>query len=368
MNVRPSLLKLTIFTVVAALIGAMLVFTLRDSTFQHTATYHATFTDVSGLRSGDRVRVAGVSVGRVTGVSLVGTDVRVTFTVPHDQPLTTSTQADVKYQNLLGQRYLALGAGDGGGTPLPKGGTIAVDHTAPALNLTDLLNGFQPLFAALTPAQVNKLSGSLVAVLQGESGRTADLMTQLAAVATNLAGRDTAIDEVVDNLSVLARSVGTHSAQLDQVIRAFDAVSAGLAGNAGDLGSALDRSATLAGSLASLLDRAQPALGTDISSLTAASDGLAAQRQQIDAVLTSVPGLLQSLDKIASHGSWLQVYVCDLTTEIHGNASLPGAAQIAQLPPALAQLLAPVLGTATLPLKFPAGTVGNPALHTRNCS
>lgn len=368
MNVRPSLIRLAVFTVVAALIGAMLVFTLRDSTFQHTATYQATFTDVSGLRSGDRVRVAGVSVGRVTGVRLVGTQVRVSFTVPHDQPLTTSTQADVKYQNLLGQRYLALGPGDGGGAPLPVGGTIAVDHTAPALNLTDLLNGFQPLFAALTPSQVNQLSASLVAVLQGESGHTADLMTQLATVTTNLAGRDTAIDEVVDNLSVLATSVGTHSAQLDQFIRAFDAVSGGLAGNSGGLGTALDRSATLAASLASLLDQAQPALGTDIATLTTASDGLAAQRQQIDAVLTSVPGLLQSLDKIASHGSWLQVYVCDLSTQVYGNASLPGAAQLEQLPPALAQLLAPALGAATLPLTFPAGAVGNQQLHTRNCS
>lgn len=368
MSVRRSLVRLVIFTVISVLIGAMLVFTLRDSTFQRSDTYHAMFTNVSGLRSGDRVRVAGVSVGQVSSVHLVGTDVRVTFTVPAGQQVTTSTHADVKYQNLLGQRYLALSAGDGGGEPLPKGGTIAIDHTAPALNLTDLLNGFQPLFQALTPDQVNQLSASVIAVLQGESGTTADLVTQLATLTSNLAQRDTAIDAVVDNLSVLAKSVGTHSAQLDQVITAFDTVSQGMAAHSADLGAAIDRTSTLTASLSSLLGQAQPALLSDIGSLKTASDAMAAQRQEIDAVLTSSPGLFESLDKVASHGSWLQVYVCDLSTVVYGNAAAPGAAQLEELPPTVAQLLAPFLDQAAVPLKLPAGAVGDQSLHTRNCS
>jgi hypothetical protein len=43
-----------------------------------------------------------------------------------------------------------------------------VDHGQSALDLTVLFNGFKPLFAALSPKDVNELSGEIISVLQGE--------------------------------------------------------------------------------------------------------------------------------------------------------------------------------------------------------
>src|SRR6201999_300975 len=69
--------------------------------------YHADFTEAAGLRSGDDVRVAGVSVGKVSDISLEGTHVRVDFAVDTTWIGDSSTAA-IKIKTLLGQKYLAI--------------------------------------------------------------------------------------------------------------------------------------------------------------------------------------------------------------------------------------------------------------------
>src|SRR3954464_2833917 len=70
-------------------------------------TYPATFSDLSGLRKGDDVRVAGVKVGSVTGVGLKNGQVRVTFKV-NDVHLGDQTTASIRIKTLLGTKYLFL--------------------------------------------------------------------------------------------------------------------------------------------------------------------------------------------------------------------------------------------------------------------
>src|SRR2546430_1456039 len=92
---------------------------------------------------------------------------------------------------MVGQRYLALDRGTGPATPaLAEGAEIPLDRTTPALDLTDLFNGFKPLFQALSPNDVNQLSGEIVRVLQGEGGTVESLLAHTGSLTTTLAGRD----------------------------------------------------------------------------------------------------------------------------------------------------------------------------------
>ena len=68
---RSDLIKLVIFFAVAALITTSVVATLLDLKLgQAQTSYHAVFSNASGLQSGDTVRIAGVEVGKVNGVTL----------------------------------------------------------------------------------------------------------------------------------------------------------------------------------------------------------------------------------------------------------------------------------------------------------
>src|SRR5699024_10969179 len=150
---------------ILVLVGLIVVFSeYRSGDYQD---YNAAFTDVSGLETGDKVRIAGVEVGKIDAVDLAeGNTAAVDFTVASDQVVHTSTEAVVRYENLTGDRYLELNRGEGDQSPLEPGGLIPISQTSPALDLDALLGGFKPLFKALDPAQVNQLSESIIKVFQ----------------------------------------------------------------------------------------------------------------------------------------------------------------------------------------------------------
>ena len=177
-------IKLGIFTVVSILVTGLLAVIMGNFGFGDQSTYRAVFSTASMLQKGDDVRVAGVSVGEVKKVEHYDrTEALVTFRVSSDVPLTTASRAEIRYLNLVGDRYLALEEGaDQDAAPLEDGGTIPIAQTKPALDLTVLFNGFQPLFQALTPQQVNDLSMNLVQVLQGEGGTVQGLLAKTASM------------------------------------------------------------------------------------------------------------------------------------------------------------------------------------------
>lgn len=353
MRKHRSFVLLVLFTAGSLAVWAALVFSLSDTNFRPTKRFHAMFNDASGLHAGDTVRVAGVVAGKVSGVSLRdGYDVEVTFAVQNSQTLTTTTHAAVRYANLLGQRYLALTPGATPGTPLAKGATIAAENTTPALDLTALLNGFQPLFSALAPDQVNKLASSLVQVLQGEAGASTDLITQLATLATDLAERQDAIGQVVDGLATAAHAVGSHDAELDTAITQLQKVLAGTSASKQDVSRSLASLADLTTTVSGLLKQSQPALDQDLAGLQSFSGTLAANTDKLNSTISGLPGLLQYFARFVSSGSWLQVYICDLTVHVSGAAPAPG----------LPNVPAPV------PLKFPTGHVGDSTSHTKSCT
>ena len=122
-------------------------------------------------RPGQSVRVAGIRVGTVNGVSLrPDKKVVVKFDADRNVVLTDGTRAAVRYLNLVGDRYLELVDGPGSTKRLPAGGQIPVDHTAPALDLDLLLGGLKPVIQGLNAHDVNALTSALLQVFQGRAG------------------------------------------------------------------------------------------------------------------------------------------------------------------------------------------------------
>ena len=186
------IVKSVIFIVITATVTAILGISIAHSGVSATVGYQAVFSDVTGLNVGDDVDIAGVRVGDVTSISVYARNkALVGFAVQSGRSLPASVTATVRYLNLVGQRYIELGQGTGPvGRALPQGGTIPVVHTTPALDLTELFNGFQPLFQALSPGDVNRLSTEIVQVFQGESPNITALVASVGSLTTALATRD----------------------------------------------------------------------------------------------------------------------------------------------------------------------------------
>jgi phospholipid/cholesterol/gamma-HCH transport system substrate-binding protein len=101
--------KVAIFMVVMLMLTAALFAIFSQYRGGAQSKYTAVFTDVSSLKAGDSVRVAGVQVGSVNRVTLEPDNtVAVGFGADRDIVLTSGTKAAVRYLNLVGDRYLEL--------------------------------------------------------------------------------------------------------------------------------------------------------------------------------------------------------------------------------------------------------------------
>ncbi len=351
-----TIVKVVVFTLVSVIITSIVISSLLDLNSQPATGYVAEFSNGSGLQPGDTVRIAGVEVGKVSAVTLQQNHADVSFSVDDSQQLTTTTHAAIHFENLLGQRFLALLPGRPGGRPLAPGGVIPEPRTTPAIDLTAVFDGFQPLFSALSPNQVNQLAGSIIDVFQGESGTISNIVAQTATLTNNLADRQQVIDTLLTSLSSLLDTVGVHDTQLGQLIGSFDTLMTGLAGSRTQIGSAIDNLATAESTTSTLLNEAQPTLNEDIQTLSHAVQSLSVNQQGLNGVLRGFPGLVNALTKIQSTGSWVNVYLCNLTINVSGQLDIslvPGQSPTNEYPN---------------PVTLPSGAVGDQAGHSASCS
>jgi phospholipid/cholesterol/gamma-HCH transport system substrate-binding protein len=324
-------IRLGIFIVVSLAVTGMLVIIMGGIGLGSQTEYKAVFSSASEIASGNQVRIAGVVVGKVTGVEIYHRNhALVTFKVDEDVPITQDSEADVRFLNLIGDRYLSLSEGNKGASRLKSGATIPMSHTSPALNLTALFNGFQPLFAALNPDEVNKLSLNLVKVLQGEGGTVQELLANTASLTNSLADRDQLIGEVITNLSALMGTIDDHHQQLDELIVSLKDWFGDLAKDRKIIGSSLTNISEVTKEVADLLTKGRPLLKQDVAQLRRLFTILAKPENKayLDDTLDKLPGMLAKQTRIGVFGSWYNYYLC----EFDGGVVLPSILMNA-LPP-----------------------------------
>lgn len=329
--VLAPLIKLVVFTVVTAMATAVLAFTIANTSFADRSSYLARFADVSGLLVGDDVRISGVQVGAVESIEIVDRRIaEVRFAVAEGQQLPATVTAAVLYQNLIGQRYLALEQGPGpAGAVLEPGGLIPLERTTPPLDLTVLFNGFKPLLEGLDPEQVNTLSFEIVQVLQGQGGTVESLLASTASLTSEIADRDQVIGEVIANLNAVLDTVNARDEQLSALIAALQRLVSGLAADREPIGRAIESIGQLTLTTEGLVGQARPALRDDIAALGQLSTNLADSEQVVDEVLQNMPDKLNTLIRAGSYGSWFNFYLCGVT----GVVRVPGVADPLPLPP-----------------------------------
>ncbi len=313
-------IKLGIFTIVSVLVTGLLAAIMGNIGFGAGSTYQAVFTTATSLEKGDDVRVAGVSVGEVKDVEhYERNNAIVTFRVKSDVPLTTASRAEVRFLNLVGDRYLALEAGaDKDAAPLPADAVIPIDQTTPALDLTTLFNGFKPLFQALQPDQVNELTMNIVQVLQGEGGTIRSLLESTSSLTNTLADRDQLIGEVVTNLGATLETVDARHTELNDLVISLRDWMADLARDRDTIGSSLSSVADLTDVLASLLREGRPLLKKDVAELRTLAQILnkPENRTVLVEIFDRLPESMTDQTRTGTYGSWYNYYICGFSGKI----------------------------------------------------
>ncbi|WP_020668449.1 MCE family protein [Amycolatopsis nigrescens] len=316
------LVKLTIFMVVTVLFTAILGISIANINTSATNAYTARFTDATLLLPNDDVRIAGVRVGQVKDVRIVDRrQAEVEFEVDSGRKLPAGVTAQIKFRNLVGQRYVSLGQGTGDiNKVLPAGGNIPLERTKPALDLTELFNGFKPLFRALNPEDVNKLSYEVIQVLQGEGGTVQSLLAHTASLTTTIAEKDQVIGQVINNLNGVLDTVNARTPQLSDLIVKVQQLVSGLAEDRKPIGDAIESLGGLANTTAGLLTDVREPLKQDIDALGKLTKNLNDSESVVEHFIQFLPEKAEKMTRTADYGSWFNFYACELS----GSVSIPG--------------------------------------------
>jgi len=320
-GLRSIAIKFTAFAVVSGLMLLLLVNTMQNGVPGGTHEFTAEFADVSGLRVGDDVKAAGVRVGQVKGIEATADGAEIKVELVKDQPLLDTTKLVMRYQNLLGQRYISLVQGAQRGPKLKDGATVPMARTDPGFDLTGLLNGFRPLFKVLQPGDVNKLATSLVKVLQGEGGTVEQLLAQTGELSNFLADRDQVIGEVMTNLKPVLDNIAGKGDELSQTVVELRKLMTGLAEDRKSVGASIDGVSRLVGATSSLLKEVKVPLTKTTDRLVTVADMFERSRGSLVQAIPAFTTVFESLGRATSYENALNVYVCSLSVALTANGS-----------------------------------------------
>ena len=308
-----TLIKFTVFAVVMAMLTAFLFFIFGQVRTGASNGYSAVFADASRLESGDTVRVAGIRVGTVTDVTLRGDrKVLVKFDADRNIVLTTGTKAQIRYLNLVGDRYLELVDSPGSTKILPVGSQIPDDRTAPALDLDLLLGGLKPVIQGLNPQDVNALTASLIQILQGQGGTLDSLFSKTSSFTNSLADNNQVIEQLIEDLKSTLDTLSKDGDEFSGTIDRLDQLIKGLSADRDPIGEAITSLDNGTASLADLLGRARSPLAGTIDQLNRLAPLLDGDKDRLDASIQRAPELYRKLARVGSYGAFFPYYICGI--------------------------------------------------------
>jgi phospholipid/cholesterol/gamma-HCH transport system substrate-binding protein len=126
--------KVGIFVTVGLVLSMIAIFLLGDISglFERRFTLYARFKDISGLRIGAPIFLAGLNVGKVEGIRFPTTleekDVVVTLKVNHtyQERIREDSQASITTQGLLGDKAIFVTVGSAQSPELQSGGYLKI--------------------------------------------------------------------------------------------------------------------------------------------------------------------------------------------------------------------------------------------------
>lgn len=310
MRTRTTLIKFGIFAVVMAMLTAFLFFIFGQYRTGTTTGYSAVFTDVSRLKPGQSVRVAGIRVGTVNSVSLQpDKKVVVKFDADRTVVLTEGTRAAVRYLNLVGDRYLELVDGRARPSTCRGRSDPGQPHRAGA-RPRSAARRTQTRYPGPECARRQCAHLRIAAGLPG-AGRDARFAVHQDDLLFERLGRQRSNRAATDRQPQHRDRHGFQDGkQFSGAIDRLEQLVSGLSNDRDTIGSAIDALDKGTASLADLLSSARPPLSGTIAQLNRLAPILDGDKDRIDAAIGKAPQNYRKLVRLGVNGATIPYYLC----------------------------------------------------------
>ena len=289
---------------------------------EKTYKMEAVFTDAAGLRVGDDVKVAGVKVGRVTGIAVDRQhgQVEVDFVVNHGVEIHDGASAEIALETLLGAKFIRINDATAGDTNFEDMASdervIPVERTKVPFDVFELTRIATEGIEELHTDQLNDFINQLADVTEGRRDSLTQLVTSIDDVSTAITSRDAQLDQLLERADALSQTLADKDQTLVQLIDQSQAILDLIAQRRDDLATSLGEGADAVGQLASIISQHKAELDRMLSTLHPTLDTARAQLDDVNTALASAgPGFYgQAL--AGSHGPWLDIFVRSLGPEV----------------------------------------------------
>jgi phospholipid/cholesterol/gamma-HCH transport system substrate-binding protein len=289
----------------------------------NSAGYHADFAEAAGLRSGDGVLVAGVSVGTVSGVSLEGDHVRVDFDVDGTWIGNRSTAA-IKIKTLLGRKYLAVDPL--GSTAQNPGSAIPLDRTSAPYDVTTALEGLGGRLGQIRTGQLARSFTAIADTFRHTPAVVRSSLAGLSRLSQTIASRDDALALLVQNTRRITAVLSRNDPHIDALVRDGNLLLRELQGRSAAITALLRGTQQLSRQLTGLVADNDATLGPALDQLGRITTILQRNQGNLQNALRLIGPYYSLLDDAVGNGPWLDVYLCGLFAA-NGDPQLNSTAQ-----------------------------------------
>lgn len=283
--------RLIAAAVVVALVAGV-VWVLATPSRKHAS---AIFSQAVQLFPGDKVRVLGVDVGRITAIAQVPQGVRVDFDYDASAPVPADASAVIMSPTLVTGRFVQLTPARVSGPRLADDAVIGLDRTRTPVEFDQIKQQLQELSTALGPDGVNAdgaLSRTLTTTARNLAGNGGDIhksVDQLARAVGALSDGREDLFGTVRNLQTLVTALRGADSQVAGFADQLDKFSGTLADSSDDLGKALDVIDSSVDRIGSFVRDTRDPLSDDLKALSKVAGTLKDNRQVLADLLQVAP-------------------------------------------------------------------------------
>lgn len=272
------------------------------------STRTAELSDAGGLRAGDDVRIAGLKVGKVTGIKLKSDHVTVTFGLGNIQ-LGDSTRAYVKSNNALGSKFLALQPEGSGDVP-----DIPISHTDPGYSANEELGTLTRATGQIDAQKVARSMESLSAVLSGTPKEFRSALQGVSNLSRTVSSRDQELQTLLGKASDVSKILAERSGDITSILSNGSQLFDELAARRQILRKLLRDITTATDQLRGLVADNKASLKPSLAQLQSTATMLTHYEGTLDFALKNIPRYVRSLGESVASGPFFDAYIANLTS------------------------------------------------------
>lgn len=273
--------------------------------------YSAEFTDASGLATDNEVRIAGVKVGKVTGIDLTHHDgkpaVRVDFRVDRGVSFGTRTEATIRIKTVLGQKFLGLDpAGPGAMQP---GQQIPRSRTSSPFDVVQAVNGLADTVDKIDTKQLAKAFDTLSATLEDTAPNVKGSIHGLSRLSRTVASRDDALRQLLRRARGVTQVLANRDKQFQQLLTDGNKLLKEVKARRDAIHQLLVSTDELAKQLSGLVEDNQKQLNPALKQLRQVVQVLQNNRDNLTKSIQNMAPFLNAFTNVLGNGRWFDSYM-----------------------------------------------------------